>query len=100
MFAPDPDGARIGLPMPPDADVRLAVPQSRGDAVDRGELAVVAEPATATTIGDVDVLLAAGEARTLVLRWDDPELGPQENTVHLHCPGPDEVHGPGRTEIA
>ena len=99
VFAPDPDGARIGLPMPPDTDARLAVPRSRGEAVDRGELAAAAAPATAATVGAVTVPLAPGDARTVVFRWEDPELGAQENTVHLHCPAPNEVHGPGRTEI-
>jgi beta-mannosidase len=99
VFAPDFDGARIGLPGPPDADARVAVPRSRGATVARGELVVDAAPATAARVGEVPVELAPGAARTLVLRWTDPELGPQENFVHLHCPAEGETHGPGLTQV-
>jgi hypothetical protein len=99
VFAPDFDGARIGLPMPPDADARVAVPRSRGAVVDDGEMTVVASPAAATTVGEITVALAPGQARTLLLRWTDPELGDQENFVHLHCPAEGEEHGPGLTDL-
>lgn len=99
VFAPDFDGARIGLPMPPDADARVAVPRSRGASVERGELSVDAPPTAATPVGEVAVTLAPGEARTFLLRWTDPELGEQENFVHLHCPADGEEHGPGLTEV-
>jgi beta-mannosidase len=101
VFAPDPDGSRIGLPMPPDADGRVAVPRSRGATVGRGELAVDAPPSSATPAGEVEVELAPGQARTLLLRWTDPGLDPaaQENFVHLHCPADGEEHGPGLTEL-
>jgi beta-mannosidase len=100
VFAPDFDGARIGLPMPPDADAMVAVPRSRGVTVEHSELHVDAAPAAATPAGTVDVELATGQARTLLLRWNDPELGEQENFVHLHCPAEGEEHGPGLTVIA
>jgi beta-mannosidase len=99
VFAPDFDGARIGLPMPPDADARVAVPRSRGVTVARGELDIDARAAAATPVGEVAVELAPGRARTLLLRWSDPELGEQENSVHLHCPAAGEQHGPGLTEV-
>jgi beta-mannosidase len=99
VFAPDFDGARIGLPMPPDTDARVAVPRSRSAAVDAGELGVDATAAAATRVGDVTVALAPGQARTLLLRWTDPELGEQENFVHWHCPAQGEEHGPGLTEV-
>jgi beta-mannosidase len=99
VFAPDFDGARIGLPMPPDAEARVAVPRSRGATVARGELTVDARACAATPVGEADVELAPGEARTLLLRWTDPELGEQENFVHLHCPADGEEHAPGLTEV-
>jgi hypothetical protein len=101
VFAPDPDGARIGLPVPPDPDARVAVPRGRGSAVAHGELAFDAEPAAATKVGAVTVALGPGQARTLVLRWTDEELDPadQENFVHFHCPAPGERHGPGLTNV-
>jgi beta-mannosidase len=99
VFAPDFDGARIGLPMPPDADARVAVPRSRGAVVGSGALAVDAPPAAATRIGEVPVALEPGRARTLLLRWSDPELGDQVNFVHLHCPAAGEEHGPGLTNV-
>jgi hypothetical protein len=101
VFAPDFDGARIGLPMPPDADARVAVPRSRGATVARGELAVDAAPGAATPVGEVAVALEAGQARTLLVRWTDAELRPpeQENFVHLHCPAEREEHGPGLTVV-
>jgi hypothetical protein len=85
--------------MPPDADARVAVPRSRGATVDRGDLTVDAQPTAATHVGKVDVELPPGQARTLLLRWTDPELGEQENFVHLHCPADSENHGPGLTEV-
>jgi beta-mannosidase len=101
VFAPDFDGSRIGLPMPPDADARVAVPRSRGATVARGELAVDAASAAATRVGEVAVDVAPGQSRTLLLRWTDTELDPaeQENFVHLRCPADGEEHGPGLTEI-
>jgi hypothetical protein len=101
VFAPDSDGARIGLPMPPDPDARIAVPRSRGATVARGELAVDAAPAAATCVGEVAVDLAPGQSRTLLLRWTDTELDPpdQENFVHFHCPADGEEHGPGLTVV-
>ena len=99
VLAPDFDGARIGLPMPPDADGRVAVPRSRGAVVTHGELAFNAAPTAATAVGDVTVPLEAGQARTLILRWIDVELGDQENFVHFHCPADDEEHGPGLTNV-
>jgi hypothetical protein len=88
--------------MPPDADARVAVPRSRGAAVANGELVYDAGPTTATTIGEVTVALEPGQARTLLLRWDDPALdaaSAQENFVHFHCPAPGEEHGPGLTAV-
>jgi hypothetical protein len=85
--------------MPPDPDARVAVPRGRGVAVTRGELAFDAAPTTATPVGQVTVALEAGQARTLVLRWSDVELGDEENFVHFHCPARDEEHGPGLTNV-
>jgi beta-mannosidase len=99
VFAPDFDGARIGLPMPPDAGSRVAVPRSRGASVERGELPVVAPPSAATLVGEVAVSVTPGAARTLFLRWTDPELGEQENFVHFHCPADTEEHRPGLTNV-
>ena len=50
-------------------------------------------------VGDVTVRLETGQARTLILRWTNSELGDQENFVHFHCPGDDEEHGPGLTNV-
>jgi beta-mannosidase len=99
VFAPDFDGARIGFAMPPDAEARVAVPRSRGTTVEHGELVVDAAPSAATRAGEVAMELAPGQARTLLLRWTDPELGEQENFVHFHCPADGEQHGPGLTEL-
>jgi beta-mannosidase len=102
VFAPDFDGARIGLPMPPDADARVAVPRSRGAAVAHGEITFDAAPVAATRVGKVAVAVKPGQARTLLVRWADPELDAsrkQENFVHFHCPAADEVHGPGLTNV-
>jgi beta-mannosidase len=99
VFAPDFDGARIGLPLPPDADARVAVPRDRGGVVADGELFFDAAPNAATPVGEVPVVLEPGQARTLVVRWSDTELGDQENFVHFHCPGAGEEHGPGLTVI-
>jgi hypothetical protein len=99
VFAPDPDGARIGLPMPPGPDAHVAVPRVRGPAVAHGELVFDAAPDAATPIGEVSVELGTGQARTLLLRWNDAALDPgaQENFVHFHCPAPGEEHRPGLT---
>jgi hypothetical protein len=101
VFAPDPDGARVGLPMPPDPDARVAVPRDRGPAVAHGELEFDAAPAAATRVGDVTVALEPGQARTLLLRWTDEQLDPanQENFVHFHCPALGEKHRPGLTFV-
>ena len=102
VFAPDLDGARIGLPMPPDADARVAVPRSRGAAVARGDLHFDAAASSAAPVGEITVTLEPGQARTLLLRWHDPELDaqrPQENFVHFHCPAAGEEHGPGLTDV-
>ncbi|HYV58620.1 MAG TPA: hypothetical protein VFA62_00975 [Acidimicrobiia bacterium] len=99
LFAPDFDGARIGLPMPPDTHARVAVPRERGVVVAAGQLAFDAAPAAATTVGELTLALEPGQARTLVLRWTDVELGDQENFVHFHCPAVDEEHGPGLTNV-
>jgi beta-mannosidase len=101
VFAPDFDGARIGLPMPPDADARIAVQRSRGATVAHGQLAVDAAPAAATRVGEVALDLDPGQSRTLLLHWTDTELDPaeQENFVHFHCPADGEEHGPGLTLV-
>jgi hypothetical protein len=102
VFAPDLDGARIGLPMPPDPEARVAVPRARGPAVAHGELAFDAAPAAATRVGEVTVALEPGQARTLVLRWSDEQLGSpagEENFVHFHCPAAGEEHSPGLTYV-
>jgi beta-mannosidase len=99
VFAPDYDGSRIGLPLPADADARVAVPRSRGATLAGGELAVEAAQTAATPAGEVAVELAPGQARTLLLRWTDPDHGPQENFVHLHCPADGEEHLPGLTQV-
>jgi hypothetical protein len=79
--------------------MRVAMPRARGAVVARGELAVDAPPAAATRVGEARVTLAPGQARTLLLRWTDAELGEQQNFVHLHCPAPGEHHGPGLTVV-
>ena len=99
VFAPDVDGTRIGLPMPPDADARVAVPRSRGATVARGQLSLDASASATTQLGEVSVELAPGQARTLLLRWTDPEHGDQENFEHLHCPPAGEEHRPGLTKV-
>lgn len=99
VFAPDIDGARIGLPMPPHADARVAVPRELGAVVASGELAFDAAPAAATPVGELTLAIEPGQARTLVLRWTDDELGDQENFVHFHCPAAGEQHGPGLTNV-
>ena len=102
VFAPDRDGARIGLPMPPDADGRVAVPRARGRAVAHGEITFDAAPGAATRVGEVTVALDPGQARTLLLRWTDDELGSpagEENFVHFHCPAAGEEHPPGLTYV-
>ena len=99
VFAPDFDGARIGLPVPPDTDARVALPRDRGAVVARGDLAFEAAPKAATPVGDVVIPLEPGQARTLVLGWTDVELGNQENFVHFHCPAPGEELGAGLTNV-
>jgi hypothetical protein len=99
VLAPDLDGARIGLPGPPDADSRVAVPRGRGSVVAHGELAFDATPAAATPVGELTVALDPGKSRTVVLRWTEGELGDQENFVHFHCPAAGEEHGPGLTNV-
>jgi hypothetical protein len=88
--------------MPPDADARVAVPRSRGAAVAHGEMTFDTPPTAAARVGEVTVTLEPGQARTLVVRWTDPELDPtrdQENFVHFHCPAAGEEHGPGLTNV-
>jgi beta-mannosidase len=99
VIAPDLEGARIGLPMPPDPDGRVAVPRTRGDRVGGGALAYEIGPGTTAPTGTITVALEQGQARTVVLRWNDPFDGPQENFVHLHCPAEGERHPPGLTVI-
>ena len=82
VFAPDVEGARIGLPVPPDPDARVAVPRDRGTVVAHGELAFDAAPAAATRVGDVAFPVEAGQARTLILRWTDVDL--TDGVLHLH----------------
>ncbi|MGQ0802260.1 MAG: glycosyl hydrolase 2 galactose-binding domain-containing protein [Actinomycetota bacterium] len=95
VIAPDPDGARIGLPMPADEDALVAVPRSHGAVVAHGTCNAAAAPESATTVGEIVVTIAAGEARTVLLRWIDPELGAQQSFAHLHCPAEGERHPPG-----
>jgi hypothetical protein len=48
------------------------------------------------------VAMEPGQARTLLVRWADPELDAsreQENFVHFHCPADGEEHGPGLTNV-
>jgi len=88
--------------MPPDADARVAVPRSRGAVIGRGDLQFDAAASSAAPVGEVTVTLEPGQARTLLLRWDDPELDSaraQENFVHFHCPAAGEEHGPGLTYV-
>jgi hypothetical protein len=88
--------------MPPDADARVAVPRSRGAAVANSEMTFDAPPTAATRVGEVTLALEPGQARTLLVRWADPELDAsrdQENFVHFHCPAAGEEHGPGLTKV-
>jgi hypothetical protein len=93
------DGARIGLPMPPDADARVAVPRSRAAAA-HGEITFDAAPTAATRIGEVTVALSRPGARC---SFGGPTRSStrrdQENFVHFHCPADDEEHGPGLTNV-
>jgi hypothetical protein len=89
VIAEDPDGFRIGLPMPGDG-TPVAVPHRIGESIESGTLAADAPPASSTRIGEVVVSIAAGDARTLVLHW-----GEESNFVHLHCPAADAVFAPG-----
>jgi beta-mannosidase len=89
VIAEDPDGFRIGLPMPGDG-TPVAVPHRIGESITSGSLAATAPPADSTAIGEVVVHLAEGEARTVVFHWGD-----ESNFVHLHCPAPGEAHPPG-----
>ena len=94
LIGPDAEGAQLGLAMPADGEP-VAVPHTRGEVVDHGALSFTAPAAAATNLGEVTLVVAPGESRTVVLRWTDPVDGPQENTAHLHCPAPGEVHAPG-----
>jgi hypothetical protein len=89
VIAEDPDGFRIGLPMPGDG-TPVAVPHRIGESIASGTLAASAPPAAAATVGEVVVELGAGEARTVVFHWGD-----ESNFVHLHCPAVGESHPPG-----
>lgn len=99
VFAPDLDGARIGLPMPPDPESRVAIPHGRGNRVGGGTLEYRVGPEAVARVGDLTIELGPGQARTVVLHWRDPLDGPQENFVHLHCPADGERHSPGLTVI-
>jgi beta-mannosidase len=94
LIGPDAEGAQLGLAMPADGEP-VAVPHTRGEVVDHGALSFTAPAAAATNVGEVTLVVAPGESRTVVLRWTDPVDGAQENTAHLHCPAPGEVHAPG-----
>jgi hypothetical protein len=95
VIAPDPLGARIGLPMPADDDALVAVPRSHGAVVGHGRCSAPAPAQSAATIGEIVVTMASGQARVVLLRWTDPELGPQQSFTHLHCPAEGEHHPPG-----
>ena len=97
VFAPDLDGAGIGLLMPPDPESRVAVPHGRGNRIGGGTLEYRVGPESVARIGELTIELEPGQARTVVLRWPDPLDGPQENFVHLHCPADGEQHVPGLT---
>ncbi|HUF83219.1 MAG TPA: glycoside hydrolase family 2 TIM barrel-domain containing protein, partial [Acidimicrobiia bacterium] len=100
VIAPDADGARIGLPMPADEGALVAVPRSHDTVVSNGTSTAAVPAGTATTIGEIAVAIAPGQARVVLLRWTDPELGPQQNFTHLHCPADGEHHPPGLSLVA
>jgi beta-mannosidase len=89
VIAEDPEGFRIGLPMPGDG-TPVAVPDRVGESIDTGTLVADAPPGASTRIGEVTLPIAVGEARTLVLHW-----GEESNFVHFHCPAADTVFAPG-----
>jgi beta-mannosidase len=99
VFAPDLEGARIGLTVPPDAAARVAVPRDSGPRLAEGTIDVEAGPTAVTPAGEIAVELPAGTARTVWFRWDDPVEGPQSNSVHFHHPAPGEHHAPGLTAV-
>jgi hypothetical protein len=98
VFAPDPDGAKIGLPMPPDRDAFVAVERDRGARLDGGSWDGSIAPEAVTPLIELPLELAPGESRTVALRWTDPELGPQDNAVHVHRLDPDRDLLPGLNE--
>jgi beta-mannosidase len=93
VIAPDPDGFRIGLAFPDDG-VLVAVPHAEHGAVTTGTFTVDAGPEQSTPIGDIEVALEPGVARTVLFRWGD-----ETNSVHLHCPEPDAAYPPGLSEV-
>ena len=99
MIAPDPDGARLALAVPPDFDSPVAIERSRGEITDQGVLDCVVEGAATTELGTVDIRLEPGESRTLVLTWNDPVTGVEENCVHLCCLAPGADPRPGLSEL-
>ncbi|MGZ8764558.1 MAG: glycoside hydrolase family 2 protein [Acidimicrobiia bacterium] len=99
VIAPDPDGARIGLAMPPDADATVAIERSREAVIDGGTWALAVGAAATAEVGTVDVPLLPGEGRTLMLRWNDPITGTEENSLHLCCVAADVVLAPGRSDL-
>jgi hypothetical protein len=99
VIAPDADGARIGLPMPADEEALVAVPRSHGAIVTHGTCTAAAPAEAATTIGEIVVTIAPGQARVVLLRWTDPELGAQQSFTHLHCPAEGEHHPPGLSGV-
>lgn len=99
VIVPDLDGARIGLAMPPDRGSSVAVARSRATAIDQGTLALEVGAAATATLGTVEIPLVAGQSRTLVLRWEDPVTGTEENSVHLCCVADDIELGPGLSEL-
>jgi hypothetical protein len=100
VFSPDPDGARIGLPMPPDADAKVAIERSRELPVAEGTIALAVGAEATAELGTVDIALVPGEGRTLILRWDDPTTGAEENSVHLCCVPADATLGAGLSELS
>ena len=99
VFAPDPEGSRIGLPMPPDDDSMVAIERSRGPVVADGTLVLTVAGGASAELGTVRVPLGPGEARTLMLRWTDPTTGVEENSVHLCCLPADIALAPGLSEL-
>jgi hypothetical protein len=99
VFAPDPEGSRIGLPMPPDEDSMVAIERSRGAVVADGTLALTIAAGASAELGTVRIPFLPGEARTLLLRWNDPTTGAEENSVHLCCLAGGIVLAPGMSEL-